>query len=326
MEVAIWPPYSSDVGSPIDIDPELLSPPEPDPGRPWQLLWLAMAAVALGGLLWWAPWADDLVDESSANGVAARSTVAVPPDSTSNSTFPSQLEDVTYDEEFLLYPRLLPRGYEHCWVADEFRETDRFCDPQSEDRWLNISFDHQIQLGSGTYATDFHSAESIEVGRRLVVPIGFAALVVTASGSSVDEILAVTESIPIVGEREALYSAPEVPLDVDSLTDEQIAGLVDADEPSGLTRYGGSFRLSAGDLSLNASPSFDPLYKFTSTMPMPRLVLRGGRPAIVGESAQGRWWATWMQRGLLLQLEGQGTSEDAVRMLALVGQGIDELP
>jgi hypothetical protein len=306
------------------IDPELLTPPEVEPLRPWLTVAVLLGVAAMVfGLVVWSPWSGS--SPSTAVESAPGSTGSGEEDPVFSETS-TGLETVTYQEEFLLYPRLLPHGYRQCWVANDFGDTDRFCDPESEGRWINLTVDRS-PLGAGDPVPGFVGAEWAEQGRRILIPMGSASLSITAEGLTPEEILAVARSVPAIGDRNSLYTPPEPPLELDSLTDEQLRGV--------LGRYGQSvevtsdaffFRAWADDVSLIANPVFDQLYGLVSTMPQPRLV-NYGRPIIVGESGErGQWWATWIQRGFVFRVQGQGTAPDGESAATEAIDAIEALP
>lgn len=268
-------------------------------------------------------------------------TATTPP--SASTTTATSLVEAEYEAAFILYPTLLPEGWEVCWEVDigvhpAVPNVSRFCPPGTEDRWVQVAVMDAAVAGMsrGDPIPDAHNAMWLpQTGETLAVgvPVGInVALVVTARGLDPASLLAVVESIPIVGDRQALYGPYELPLPValaelsDADLGQLVSDLMDAPRIGErrqfeATVYGASMRLfiSENDMYL-ALPDM------ARTMPRPRLVSVEGRPVVVGESEyRGRSYAMWDQRGLFFRFEGPGTAEDVIAIASLIMRQVEDL-
>ena len=149
---------------------------------------------------------------------------------------------------------------------------------------------------------------------EIAIPSGaFHFVVVTSKALPDNELIAVAGSIPVVANRDALYGSYEVPLDLDAVSDDQLAGLMshlDAN-PRVAGRGWGEAQVLTSTVFLSL---FDgdglTVPDFATTLPLPRLIT-ADRPVIVGEStARRRVYAIWDQRGYGWCLEGQVTVDE----------------
>ena len=153
-------------------------------------------------------------------------------------------------------------------------------------------------------------------------------MVVSSAALPEDSLITIAESIPLVGSRDSLYSAYEPPLNLETVTDEDLARLLES--------AGEDVRVTRRDLEASVFTSViilrlfavDELYvpDLAPWIPKPRLI-DANRPVVVGESeSRSRTYAIWDQRGYGWRLEGQMSVEEASRLALAVIEQVPALP
>ena len=237
------------------------------------------------------------------------------------TTSPVVLEAYLPDPPILYHPTTLPHGWEACRVVDDASVGDRFCDPNDDESWVQVSVKESDQVrGSGAQPTgDDHNGvwldqgESNEVayrrGPRYVVVLNNATIPVQA-------LLDIAASIPVVSDYASLYGTHEDRLAADLVTDEELAALLlDYDDDPTVTRAQFEVQVFAPQVSVygfGADKSSVP--DFAWTIPRPRLI-PADRPIVVGELPERlRGYAVWDQAGYGWRIEGQLTADEAAAL------------
>lgn len=234
------------------------------------------------------------------------------------------METLETDPELLYYPTLIPAGWELCRQIEDIAQGDRFCAADDDQAWLQVAVKDSgvVPTDGAPFVSGSNTAVWLDHARFLEIanPVGtFQTLVVSSNALSDDDIVAVFESIPLVANRAALYGSYEVPLDLDAVSDGQLADLLtqyDSD-PQVAGRRWGEAQVHTPTVSLQLFYG-DGLTvpDFATTLAMPRLI-DADRPIVVGESpTRNRTYAIWDQRGYGWRLEGQITV-DEITALAL---------
>ncbi len=312
------------------FDESLLESPIP-PGRPGSG-WLAgfgIAVVVVAGIaaVWFGFLADGGLPDEDDTSVGSAGTSISDNTVQSTSTVPALLLDSFAPEPPLLYyPTLLPDGWELCRQLEDKSKGDRFCDPDDDESssWLQVTVRDAgaVRLGQGQSTGGPHGGIWLENGDRIEVAYNagqFLVVVVATEGDlTEDDVLAISESIPLVGGRDTLYGSYELPLDLGAVTDEQLAGLVSAIDPDPRIagRRAGEAQIftSSGSVYVFFGDGYT-VPDFGPTLSFPYLVA-ADRPLVVGESpSRGIAYAVWDQRGHGWRFEIQGTADD-VKTLA----------
>lgn len=282
----------------------------------WGVLLLVVAGFA--AVLFAFSTDDDPPGETVTSGgaVEASTTISEPSASTMARVVLTRFES---DPPLLYYPTLLPEGWETCRQLEDKSKGDRFCDPDDEPAsWLQVAVKDAdlVRLDQGRSSGD-HGGVWLESGERseIAYPVGqFLAVVIsTETDLTEDDVLAISESIPLVGARATLYGSYELPLDLDAVTDEQLAELVEGIDPdpriAGRRTGEAQIFTSTGSLYLFFGDGYT-VPDFGPTVPYPYLAV-ADRPLVVGESpSRGIVYAVWDQRGYGWRLETQVTAGD----------------
>ncbi len=305
------------------FDESLLQSPLPDPrpgrGRAIGLATVIAAVIGLAAI-WFGLLADgDGADVDDPPGSSGPSTSS--PGRTTSTIPAVELGSFAPDPALLYYPTVLPEGWEVCRQLEDKSKGDRFCDPDEESSslWLQIAVKDAdtVRLDRGQSTGDPHGGVWLENDERIEVAYQagqFLVVVVsTESDLTADDVLVISDSIPLVGARDTLYGAYELPLDLDAVTDEQLAELVseiDSDPRIAGRRTGeAQIFMSDGSLSLFFGDGYT-VPDYGPTLPLPYLGA-ADRPLVVGESlSRGIAYAVWDQRGFGWRLETQGTATD----------------
>jgi hypothetical protein len=191
-----------------------------------------------------------------------------------------------------------------------------------------------VRFDRGQPTGDPHGGVWLDQGDRLEVAYvvgAVSAVIVTADGTGITkrDLLAVADTIPLVGRRELLAGSYELPIALGETTDEQLAALLTPLDPDAHVsgRRPGEAQVFASEVSLSLFWG-DGLTvpDFAVSMPYPRLV-PAARPLIAGESpTRGRSYAIWDQGGYGWRLELQGTADDAAAIAADLIDRIADLP
>ena len=313
------------------FDESLLESPIPPgkPGRGW-LAGIGIVVVVVAGIaaVWFGFLADGgLPDEDDTSGGSAGTSIASNTVQTTPTVPALVLDSFVPEPPLLYYPTLLPEGWELCRQLEDKSKGDRFCDPDDDESlsWLQVTVKDAgaVRLDRGQSTGDPHGGVWLEKGDRIEVayPSGQFLVVVLATESDLteDDVLAISESIPLVGGRDTLYGSYELPLDLGAVTDEQLAGLVSAIDPDPRIagRRAGEAQIftSSGSVYVFFGDGYT-VPDFGPTLSFPYLVA-ADRPLVVGESpSRGIAYAVWDQRGHSWRLETQDTAED-ITTLAL---------
>lgn len=236
---------------------------------------------------------------------------------------PMSLEPYDAEPALLYYPTVLPEGWDLCRQLEDISKGDRFCAPNDDDTWLQIAVkDHGEVRLTGTPVRDIPNAQWVTVVGEtvLAVPSGeFQVVLVEGSGIPNTDVVAIAETIPLIGDRDALYADYEVPLDLQAVPGDALGDLLSTvdPEPRVAGRRTGEAQVYAETVSLSVFTGGGPtLPDFAATIPLPRLV-PADRPLVVGESpSRSRSYAFWDQRGFSWRLEGR-VSLDETYTLAL---------
>ncbi len=253
----------------------------------------------------------------------------------SDTSQPEPMAVAAYEpeESFLNHPTLLPEGWELCRHLERADTGDRFCPPDEEEAWLQIATKpaDRVRLDLGESIEGSASGVWLSRVDRIEAAFPFSTgdvVVVTSAVIPEQVLLAIAESIPLVGSRGSLYGEYELPLALEDVTDEQLTGL--------LGNLGEQVRVTRRDLEASVFTSVvilrlfaaDELYVPTMApwIPKPRLI-DANRPVVVGESAsQRRTFVIWDQRGYGWRLEGQMTVEDASELALEIIELVAGLP
>lgn len=287
---------------------------------PWWATALAVLALAgIGFGAWWLlrPQAGP---EEAEGSPAATSPGAVPTPEETTTTL--TLVPVALDPPLLHWPTLLPEGFDLCSQTDDLAAVDRFCPQPSSTPWVQVAVKDPavLPMSRGVPIPSSHGAVWLTAAGdplEIAVPLSASAiLVISGRGIEASPLLAVTQSIPLVVERAALYGAYEPQIDLEGLDDAALAGLMAG--AAGDVRvsrrggwgeagvYAGSWWLSLSWTDRHLLPAL------ATTVSRPRLEHFDGRPVVIGESRErGRAWALWDQGGLFWRLEGPGSALDA---------------
>ncbi|MBT8212510.1 MAG: hypothetical protein KJN71_05120 [Acidimicrobiia bacterium] len=303
------------------FDDSLLTSPLPErdlrPNMPLRALGVVAIAVLVGGLSWWV-----LSGDGSA-GSAVPTTTDESIASTSSTVASVQLEVVAPDPPVLYHPTLLPAGWELCRALDDSAVGDRFCDPNDSASWVQVSLEGAglVGLDAPNPTGDDHGGVWLDQGDYNEVGYlrAFVYVVVANRGTiPPDTLLEVAASIPMVASFDDLYGRYEVPLDLSSVTDDQLVALLSGIEGEAtVVRRPGEAQVFKPRLFLYAFWG-DGLVvpDFPASIPQPRLVA-GDRPILVGETTNGqRGYALWDQGGYGWRIEGQINADEAA-MLAV---------
>lgn len=243
------------------------------------------------------------------------------------------LVSYTPEETFLNHPTMLPEAWELCRHLETVDDGDRFCDPNDDDRWLQVSVEDgallRLDQGDPIEGSDTGVWLARGESSQAAFPSGSRdVFVIISDALSDDELVAVAESIPLVVSRDSLYAEYEVPLDLALVTDEQLAGL--------LASIGEEVRVTRRDLEASVFTSVVILRLFAvDEVYVPQLALRipkprqigSDRPVVVGESeSRRRGYAIWDQRGYGWRLEGQITVEEASALALEIVELVAALP
>jgi hypothetical protein len=307
-----------------DFD-DLLTPPLPGDRRLRRWAWPAAIAVAVIfvaaaiGLSKVGPGTGAAIPTTTTAGTAATTTTA-----------PAvRLQPYAPDPALLYYPTVLPAGWELCRQLEDISKGDRFCAPDDDDNWLQVSVkdSYQVQL-SGTSVPEISNAQWVTiVGQAvLAVPSGqFEVTLIETPAIPDDALVTIAQSIPLIGDRDALYADYELPIDLGAVPEAALADLLrDLDaEPRVVAERPGEAQVFAGNVSLAAFGSSTPaLPDLAATIPFPRLI-GSDRPLVCGESpSRNRAYAIWDQRGFSWRLEGQLPLDEMQRLALSV---IDEV-
>ena len=235
------------------------------------------------------------------------------------------------DPPLLVHPRVLPVAWEACSVTEDPFDPDRFCGP-TENQWLEVEYmfprppDPETAVFAG-----LHNGEWVSESDLLEVrfPINeHVAVAVRAQGVDADSVLAIGDSIPLVSDRESLYGAYELPIDWESMTGDDLVGLLDQferDATVDLGRFELTVRTSNATLY-----GFNPRSFWTPDaamdLPMARLV-DADRPLVVGESEELRkGYAVWDQAGFAWRLEGNLDADETTALVLSVIAKLADLP
>jgi hypothetical protein len=284
---------------------------------------LATAIVAIG-IVWLVSVSeDDTATQGGASTAAPTTGGGIAP----VSTIPAvTLVAFSADLALLYYPTMLPDGWDLCRQLEDVSQGDRFCDPDDEESgWVQVALKDTgtIRSDRSVATGDPHGGRWLDAGdqRTVAYPSGqFLVLVVSTveDGLVPDDLLAVADSIPLVANRSALHGTYEMPLDFETVTDEQLAGLVasiDSDPRVVANRNGADAQvfMETGSLLLFYGDGFT-TPDFGPNLPLPRLI-EADRPVVVGESqSRGRGFAVWDQRGFGWRLETNGTADTATEL------------
>lgn len=304
---------------PEPLNPELLHPPTPD-RMPWwatALAGLALAGIGFGA--WWLLRPQSASDQATGSSGAISAWAATAPEATTTTL---ALVPVALDPPLLHWPTLLPEGFELCSQIDHLTTGDRFCPHPSSTPWVQVAVKDPavLPMSRGVPIPSSHGAVWLTAAGdplEIAVPLSAAAILVV-SGRAIEAgpLLEVTQSIPLVVERAALYGAYEPQIDPEGLDDAALAGLMAG--AAGDVRvsrrggwgeagvYAGSWWLSLSWTDRHLLPAL------ATTVSRPRLEIHNGRPLVVGESRErGRAWALWDHGDLFWRLEGPGSAVDA---------------
>jgi hypothetical protein len=151
----------------------LLEPPEPTPVRWWLVLLAALGLAAVAIAAWLLAASRDGTDEVPDSSSPGQGSTSAPPGQvTTSSTF--TLVEATYDAVFLLYPSLLPEGFELCRALDDSQAGDRFCPSPTADSWIQVAVEDPTvaRLGQGTAIPEAHGAVWLRrVGQPLEIGV-----------------------------------------------------------------------------------------------------------------------------------------------------------
>ncbi|MEA3509972.1 MAG: hypothetical protein U9R51_00915, partial [Actinomycetota bacterium] len=147
------------------------------------------------------------------------------------------MEALKADPGLLYYPTLIPAGWELCRQIEDIDQGDRFCDPDDDEAWLQVAVKDSgvVPTDGAPFVSGSDTAVWLDHARFLEIatPVGaFQTLVVSSNALSDDDIVVVFESIPLVANRAALYGSYEVHLDLDAVSDEQLAALLTQYDPN----------------------------------------------------------------------------------------------
>lgn len=236
-------------------------------------------------------------------------------------------------ERFINHPTLLPEGWELCRHLERAQTGDRWCHPDDEDVWLQVATRQRdlVRLDLGEPIEG--SATGVWLARTEPIEAAFPSsagdvVVVSSAALPEDSLVTIAESIPLVGSRDSLYAEYELPLDLETVSDEELAKLLES--------LGEEVRVNRRNLEASIFTSViilrvfavDELYvpDLAPWIPKPRLI-DGDRPVVVGESeSRSRSYAIWDQRGYGWRLEGQMTAQDASGLALAIVELVAALP
>jgi len=265
-------------------------------------------------------------------------------DSTENEatvTAPSvdrTLAPTAVGKELLWYPTVLPSDLKDCSEVindPTFRLTCTADDPGVE-REITLEIrptgypklDGEAVPGHFGWSRAFQgTAEVIEV------PVGVTwRLRAVAVGVDSDELVAVVDSIPVIGDRQALIPAFELPLVLVDTGDDALEALIARDREVEVVRDTTSSAFivvgsSSEDRVLIHVGSAQPgdLVEFVGELGDARLVDQAERPMVIGTS-NDQTQIVWIQRGLLWSLLTPMPEGQAVDFSLDLSQSISSLP
>ncbi len=258
--------------------------------------------------------------DSRDDATTTLAVAAATPSSSSPSLIATDLET-----RVLFLPTLLPSDLKQCLQGRELGDSDRFCSESSEDRWLQVALrqSHEVQLSSGTPIPASSGAVWLPTQPdrlELAFPLAqFYILDLIGKSVTEDEMLEIMVSVPGVANREALIGEYDSRLDLEALSEDELANsLFDPTTEPRATNQGSQAVIYADGMTLLIVDGFlNRLLDFAYTMNRPELIEGMDRPVVVGFSTTTEVVeVAWEQRGWLWSLEGV-TSREAMIDLAV---------
>ncbi len=295
--------------------------PEPR-SRGWRSLLLITLGTVIVGVLAWTLTREASPTESSPE-----------PTHTRLHADPVTLDRFEGHEGRIYYPRLLPVGLYLC-EQQLGRPTlgNRFCSDDDEDLWVEVAI--RIVVGSppsGRPIETLSDAVMVTEGNPIEIRVAVSdefSLIVTASGLSADQVVAIAQSIPVVGDKPAILGKDELP--IAELDAAFIAELLDHTPDDVYVDQSGSYLIAKtpqGD-GLWADPiSGVPIWDLivgtidaTLDTSGPRMMVYGTRE---GDNVR---LILWFQRGRLWQLTGNDDYEVMLQLARRIESKLSAAP
>jgi hypothetical protein len=210
---------------------------------------------------------------------------------------------VDFNQGVLFLPEMLPADLEPCVEGARSGSTDRFCSSENEDRWLQVALrqTHELRISDGEAIPNSDGAVWLFVSedrRELAVPISaWYSVVILGKNMTDGEVLSAAASILGIAYRSDLYGSYEERLDLDAVTEADLAQLL-GDGARAAVQPGQASISSPQSNVLVVDGNLNSLADFAYTIDRPSLVGGMGRPIVVGGSpSTGRTQVAWEQRG-----------------------------
>lgn len=312
-----------------EIDPTLLQSPYGDQKSPRRWIGPLVGALVVVGIIAAGLWAvsasmDVDPDEQGASESTPTTEIVVAPVRFVLAAF-------TPDPAVLTHPTLLPEGWELCSVTEDRFDPDRFCG-DSADRWVEIRYaiprpsDPESTVPAGIHDGEWTSqSDPLELRFPINEHVSAA---VRSKGIDAEQTLEIADSIPLIGDRAALFGPYELPIDWESMTGDDLVDL--------LGQFEGDATVDLGRFELTVRTSNATLHGFNSRgywtpdaatdLPMARIV-ETDRPLVVGASDElKRGYAVWDQAGFAWRLEGNLDADEATVLALSVIAKLADLP
>ncbi len=310
------------------VDPDLLSSPYADPDErrsPWTRVIVPIALVLAAAALttWLVMRSGD--GNAVADGGPSGTTTTI------DDATPVALTAFQPNPPLLTHPTLLPIGWKSCVLQEDRFKPDRFCGG-GEDEWVSVSYTRAGSFSpeSATPA-GFHDGMwlSEDDPLELRIPVNeHVDLAIRTRGLTPQQAMDVAESIPLIGDRGILYGAPDIPIDWEAVSEDDVAHLLDQFESDA------TVQLERFELTISTSNAV--LHGFNSRgywtpvaatdLPMARLV-EADRPLVVGATSElQKGYAVWDQAGYSWRLEGNLDVNEATALALSVVAKLAALP
>ncbi|MDH3730771.1 MAG: hypothetical protein OES13_06580 [Acidimicrobiia bacterium] len=279
-----------------------------------------------------------IVEEPS-QGESAATTVTTTTAQTAVET--PELVSVALGEMLLYYPTGLPKDLALCEEVQN-RPTYRVvaCGSSADgaERRIEVGLRRsETLLGEGAPVEDRVGWRQREADTELVIEIPVAqtwGLQIRGQDVALETLVAVADSIPVIGDRERLIPPYELPLFLSEVDDADLESLFDPSRDVDVVRDapGNAFVIvdSADDNRMSVhigehAQSTD-LVTAVGELTRARLVDESPRPMLVGEIANDQTQVWWIQRGLLWSLTTGADPQYAVDQALALTAAFDRLP
>lgn len=309
------------------IDPDLLRSPHSDSDSERSPVTAAVGIAIV--VLFVAAFGTWMLVQSGGDGEE-------PADATGSTTLAGAVGSVALasyspDPPLLSHPTVLPEGWTVCSLTNDLFDPDRFCG-DGEDQWVEVEYffprpsDPETAVPAGLHDGEWTSStEPLE----LRVPINeHVTIAVRSHGLEAEDVLEIADSIPMVSDRSSLYGEYELPIDWESMTGDDLEGLLDQFEDDAtvdLGRYELTVRTSNATLyGFNSRGFWTP--DAATDLPLGRVVA-ADRPLVVGVSPELRkGYAVWDQAGFAWRLDGNLDIDEATVLALSVIAKLADLP